>query len=56
MKSLPAFSIGTSKRGDISDLKQKKEIPGPGNYSSLNDSIVKQSAPKFGFGTSNRDE
>lgn len=31
-------------------------MPGPGNYSILDDSFTKKIGPKYGFGTSKRDE
>ena len=30
--------------------------PGPGNYSSLDESFTKKTAPKYGFGTGSREE
>jgi hypothetical protein len=42
IKKDPAFSIGTSMRGDLANSKEKKNIPGPGNYSTLDDSFLKK--------------
>lgn len=56
IKNEPAFSVGSGKRSDLANLKEKLKIPGPGNYSTLDDSYVRKSMPKYGFGTSTRDE
>lgn len=40
----------------MANLKEKVKIPGPGNYSTLDDSYVRRSMPKYGFGTSTREE
>ena len=55
LKAEPKFSMGTGKRPDIANIKEKNNIPGPGNYSTMDDSVMKKTAPKFGFGTSKRD-
>ena len=56
IKREPAFSVGTGQREDIAGLKTKQYLPGPGNYSVLDDSFVKRNAPKYGFGTGKRDD
>lgn len=47
--------FGTGSRSDLAGSKEKKYKPGPGQY--LPDAnALKDAAPKFGFGTSNRPE
>jgi len=50
----PAYRIGTSKRDE---LYRSGEVPGPGQYSTRPSSAFnKDSGPKYGFGTSDRNE
>lgn len=56
VKSEPKFSIGTSKRADIANSKERNQIPGPGNYDNSQTNSTKRQAPKFGFGTSKREK
>jgi hypothetical protein len=56
VKSEPKFSIGTSKRADIANSKERSHMPGPGNYDNSETNSTKRAAPKFGFGTSKRDK
>lgn len=56
LKSDPAFSVGTGKRSDLANLKEREHIPGPGNYQTLDDSFTKKAAPMYGFGTSKRED
>lgn len=56
LKSDPAFSMGTGQRADIANFKEKLNHPGPGNYQTLDDSFVKKAAPKYGFGSSKRED
>lgn len=49
--------MGSGSRADLANLKESKHLPGPGNYHTLNEaSVVKRSAPAYGFGSSKRDE
>lgn len=48
--------MGTGKRPDIASEKNKHNIPGPGNYQAVDDSPLKKAAPKYGFGTSKRED
>ena len=50
-----AYSIGTGSRLDIVNTKHERDVPGPGNYAQDGLAHVK-SAPKFGFGTSSRND
>lgn len=54
IKNEPAFSMGSGSRADIANLKEKGNLPGPGNYTSLDDTFVKKNAPAYGFGSSIR--
>jgi hypothetical protein len=54
LKAEPSYSIGTGSRADLANLKEHKKKPGPGNYDSFDDSLLKKSAPVYGFGTSKR--
>lgn len=56
LKSDPAFSLGTGQRSDIANLKERAFMPGPGNYSNMNDTVTKRQGPKYGFGTGTRDD
>ena len=56
-QNIPGSKIGTSQRDD--DIKRAKRLgsPGPGSYrydTTIAHSALKQDAPKFGFGTSDR--
>lgn len=48
--------MGSGQRADLANLKEKLNVPGPGNYQALDDSFTKKNAPKYGFGTSKREE
>jgi hypothetical protein len=48
--------MGTGKRQGLVNMKEALRKPGPGEYDRLNDSLFKKSAPKFGFGTSKRED
>lgn len=48
--------MGTSKRQGLTNEKEVKNIPGPGNYEKAGDSsIIKRNSPNYGFGTGSRD-
>ena len=49
---IPSMKFGSGMR---SSLNAKSISPGPGNYEQNTESL-KQAAPKFGFGSSTRDE
>ena len=51
-KKAAAFSLGTSQRADLAGHKEGKQKPGPGNYENMTD--LKRTAPRFGFGSSQR--
>ena len=51
-KDIPSMKFGSGMR---SSLEGKSISPGPGNYAQNTESL-KQAAPKFGFGSSTRDE
>ncbi|CDW90416.1 triosephosphate isomerase [Stylonychia lemnae] len=56
---IPGSKIGTSQRDD--DIKRAKRLgsPGPGTYrydNTIVHSALRQDAPKFGFGTADRDK
>ena len=51
-KKAAAFSLGTSQRADLAGHKESKQKPGPGNYENMKD--MKRTAPRFGFGSSQR--
>eukprot|EP00347_Sterkiella_histriomuscorum_P004831 403358922 len=55
LKNEPKFSIGKSKRVDLANLKNKRNIPGPGQYQTIDDSSLKKHIPQFAFGTGSRD-
>ena len=46
------YSIGKSKRKDLTDSAMIKIVPGPGKYNAK--FISKQQAPEWGFGSANR--
>lgn len=49
--------MGSGSRADLANLKEQKHIPGPGNYHTINETvIIKRTAPAYGFGSSKRDE
>eukprot|EP00347_Sterkiella_histriomuscorum_P006966 403350761 len=56
IKNEPAFSMGSGLRSDIANLKEKNQLPGPGNYQSHDDTFIKRSAPSYGFGSSIRED
>ena len=47
--------MGTGQRQGLVATKETSHMPGPGNYNTLYDSSTKKTAPKYGFGTGNRD-
>jgi hypothetical protein len=48
--------MGSGTRADLANLKEKINVPGPGNYSAADDSPLKKAAPSYGFGTSKRED
>lgn len=57
--NIPGSKIGTSKRDDDIQRAARAGSPGPGAYRhdfTISHSVLKLDAPKYGFGTSDRDK
>ena len=57
--NIPGSKIGTSTRDDDFKRAQRVGSPGPGNYrydTTIVHSALKKDAPKFGFGTADRNK
>ena len=50
---IPSIKFGTGQRSSLTGLNSNSVSPGPGNYAQEKEMTL-NSAPKFGFGTSNR--
>ncbi len=58
-QQIPGSKIGTSQRDDDIKRAQRAGSPGPGTYrydTTISHSALKQDAPKFGFGTADRNK
>lgn len=40
MKNEPSFSVGSGKRSDLANLKERNKIPGPAMYETIDNSFV----------------
>jgi hypothetical protein len=56
MKSLPSWRIGTSTRDDQEKIKRRTQNFPPPNSYNPDYLTIKQSLPKWGFGSSKRGE
>ena len=54
LKTVSSMKFGTGNRPSPDGGKETRLKPGPGNY-SIDQSKVKTSPPKYGFGTADRD-
>ena len=55
LKNQPAFSIGKGKRPDLTNLKEKQKLPGPGSYTTIDEGLIRRHSPAFVFGTGSRE-
>mmetsp|Transcript_20986 Transcript_20986/g.28230 ORF Transcript_20986/g.28230 Transcript_20986/m.28230 type:complete len:112 (+) Transcript_20986:86-421(+) len=54
-QGIPSMKFGTGTRTSLDGGKEARGKPGPGVYSA-NPANVQRAAPKYGFGTDERDE
>ena len=50
----PHTKFGTGHRSELDGGKETRLKPGPGNYNTTDESSIKHSPPKFGFGKASR--